>query len=360
MAAYPFLTIYLVPVAVLIGYRFGGAFHYLVPGIVFGLVPLIDWITGPNHRNPSPEMEASLLETKSFRFITWMAVPVQLTLMLWGAAVVASGRLTIAEAVGLTLSIGISGGVIGINVSHELIHRKGRWEPFLGRALLLGVMYLHWSLEHVFGHHRWVGTPRDPATARYGESLYRFLPRSIFGGFASAWVIEAGRLERRREALWGSHNRLLRYLAATTMFLASMGLLWGPIGVLYFVSQSATAIILLEIVNYIEHYGIRRRKISPNRYEPVQAVHSWNSAERLTNWLLFNLQRHSDHHARPQRRYQVLLHLDEAPQLPTGYAGMLLLALIPPLWFKVMDARLPAEMIRLSENEKLNSSSLAA
>jgi alkane 1-monooxygenase len=296
-------------------------------------------------RNPTeqaPDLPARVL----FRIATWLAVPVQLAVLLFMAWQATRPHATTIEIVGCVLSAGTAGGVVGITVAHELIHQPSSVDRFLGRVLLACISYLHWAIEHVAGHHRRVATRADPATARLGESLPRFLVRSIAGTYRSAWAIEAARLKRfgDRSPLG---NRVLRWSVVPVIVAAALGLALGPGASLFFFAQSLVAIVLLEIVNYIEHYGLERRQVAPDVYERVSPLHSWNASHRLTNALLFNLQRHSDHHVWPRRPYFALRHHDQSPQLPLGYAGMALLAMVPPLWRRVMDPRVAAHRARL-------------
>ena len=315
-------------------------------GVTFGLVPIVDVLMGVDSRNPreqAPGLPARVL----FRIATWLAVPVLLGFLFFMAWRVIQPAATAIEIVGGVLSAGIAGGVVGITVAHELIHRRSRVDRFLGGVLLASMSYPHWALEHVAGHHRLVATRADPATARLGESLPRFLVRSIVGSYRSAWAIEAARLKRfgDRSPLG---NRVLWCGAAPLIVAAAIGLALGPGAVLFFFAQSLVAIVLLEIVNYIEHYGLERRLVAPGAYERVSPLHSWNASHRLTNALLFNLQRHSDHHVWPGRPYFTLRHHDQSPQLPLGYAGMALLAVVPPLWRRVMDPRVAAHRARVA------------
>ena len=206
--------------------------------------------------------------------------------------------------------------------------------------MLATTCYLHWAIEHVRGHHRTVATPEDPATARRGESFYAFWPRTVIGGFRSAYQLERDRLARQGGGTGAFENAVH---ASVLIELAIIVALWWSFGfgaVLFFLAQSFVAVSLLESVNYLEHYGMERKRLPDGGYEKVLPAHSWNSGHRLTNYFLFNLQRHSDHHYRPNRRYQILRDFRESPQLPNGYAGMVLLTLVPPLWRKVMDKRL--------------------
>jgi alkane 1-monooxygenase len=229
------------------------------------------------------------------------------------------------------LSVGVSSGAVGITVAHELIHRPNRFERGLGVIILASVLYGHFRIEHVVGHHAKVATPRDPATARRGQSVYRFWVQSVAGGLADAWTIESRRRKRLGRSVVSPANRLIRYAGVSGVLGGLLGLAFGPEAIAYFILQGVVAFSLLEVVNYIEHYGLTRRWTG-DRYERVSPVHSWNSSRRLTNWFLVNLQRHSDHHFDPSRRYQLLRHIDESPQLPTGYGALVPLALIPGLW----------------------------
>jgi alkane 1-monooxygenase len=336
----PFFMIFLVPLSVVVGYALGGVFTFQTPVLVFGLIPVLDLIIGTYAKNPTPEQETAWKDAIPFRVITILCVPVQVSLVLWGAYAVSLGTMSTMETIGFAVSVGFSSGIMGINVSHELQHRVNlKLEPFLARIILWTVLYMHWAIEHIAGHHRNVATPTDPATARMGESFYAFWPRTVLGGMKSSWDIEAARLRRKGFKVMSVRNRIIRYDLAQAALVVAVWALFGTAAVGYLFLQSIVAFSLLEVVNYVEHYGLVRKEISEGKYEPVTFVHSWNSSNWLTNQFLFNLQRHSDHHYRPDRRYQILRHFDESPQLPTGYAGMLLLAFVPPLWRLVMDHR---------------------
>ena len=336
-----FGVVYLIPASVVLGYLLGGGFTFITPVFVFGVVPVLDAIIGKDLKNPAPGEEERLDADLRYRLLTWLCAPLQVAVVFWGAWVVSSGALSPLEMAGFIVSMGISSGVMGINVAHELTHRvNGRFETALAKIMLWTVFYIHWGLEHVVGHHRFVATPEDPSTARMGESFYRFLPRTVFGAFNSAWAFEAERVEKKGHPVWSRHNRVAAALAAYGALVVFVALVFGPWALLYFMLQAVVAFSLLEAVNYIEHYGLLRDRRPDGAYEPVAPVHSWNSSNWLTNRFLFNLQRHSDHHYRPGRRYQSLEHHEESPQLPTGYAGMILLALVPPLWKRVVDPKL--------------------
>jgi alkane 1-monooxygenase len=336
----PHLIGFVLPPIIVLSVWLGGAWTFLPLLVVYGVLPLADG--SPNPRNPTADAERDLSSNPWFRAIIWGWVPVQASLLAWVLATAASGRLSSLELLGLTLSTGVTTGGMGITFAHELIHRSGRTERWLGHVLLAMVGYMHFAIEHVHGHHRHVGTPRDPATARLGEPSYAFIARSVTGGVRSAWTIETARLGRQKRQSWSPYNRMLWYAAVQAALVGLVYGIAGRAGVLLFAGQAAVAVSLLEIINYIEHYGLFRREIAPGRYERVEACHSWNSSHRVSNWVLINLARHADHHLTASKRYPVLRTLDEAPQLPAGYSAMILLALVPPLWRRVMDPRVVA------------------
>ena len=338
--AYPFSIVYLVPVSIILGYLLGGIFTFLTPLFVFGIVPLLDLIVGVNTNNPPKGLEDKLEEKISFRVLTWLGAPFTIGFILWGGYIVQTNTLSLLEFIGITLSIGINSGVMGINISHELEHRVNKkFEPFLARVILSGTLYTHWSIEHVTGHHRFVATPEDPATAKYNQSFYSFWFQTVFGAFQSAWKFEQKKAKRNQSRVSILRNRVFHYILREIIIIFIFWWIFGLLGLLFFLLQSFIAITLLENINYLEHYSLFREKNENGRYERVQTYHSWNSSERITNWFLFNLQRHSDHHYKPGRRYQLLRHWENAPQLPTGYAGMVLVALIPPLFKRIMNPK---------------------
>lgn len=318
----------------------GGGAAWLPLAALFAGVALLDTLTPPNPAAFSRDETVALDGHPEFRLLTWAWVPVHIGFLLW--AVDAAQGLTGAEWWALAVGTGAIGGAIGITYAHELVHRASRGERALGDALLGLVSYPHFGLTHVHGHHRHVATPRDPATARLGEGLYPFLVRSVAGGLHEALAIEATRLSRAGRSAWHPANRCWRYSATMVAVYGAGAWLAGWNGVGFLALQSLMAVLLLETINYVEHYGLRRRELSPGRYEPVAAHHSWDSSHRVSNWLLMNLARHAEHHLVASRRYQALGTQRAAPQLPAGYGSMLLLATVPPLWRRVMDPRVAA------------------
>lgn len=345
MPVWGFALFYAFPLATALGPALGGAWFWLAPALAGGLVPLADLLLGQDLRNPAPEDEDRALAQRRWRWLLVPFVPLQLLSVAFACWYAGTQAMEASEWAALILSVGVVNGGLAINVAHELCHRPARLEQGLAKALWASVGYLHFHVEHRLGHHASVATPLDPATARLGEPVYAFWPRSIAGGFASAWQQERARLAA--QGLSGAHNLALWGLVLPPACAAAAGLLWGPGAAALFLGQAAAAILVLETVNYLEHYGLERRLVGPGRYERVGLAHSWNASQRLTNWLLLNLQRHSDHHANPGRRYPVLRAFEDAPQLPAGYGLMVLVALVPPLWHHLMDSRALAWRTRL-------------
>jgi alkane 1-monooxygenase len=307
------------------GHAYGQYWHAFL--VFFVIVPVLDLVLGRSLAPAAPEEMRRLEEGALFRFILHAWVPLQLGLIVWGAKLISEASLSPVNAVLLTLSVGLATGATGITIAHELGHKRPALDRFLSRLLLVTVSYGHFTVEHNRGHHVRVATPEDPASARYGEGFWRFLPRTLMGSFKDAY-----RMDR---------SEVTRVWAATFAVAATLGLAFGPLGVAFFFGQSAMAVMLLEAVNYIEHYGLERKKLADGRYERPAARHAWDANERLSNCFLVHLQRHADHHLNPMRPYAALQPQAESPKLPTGYAGMVPIALLPPLWFAVMNPRVP-------------------
>ncbi len=331
----------------MLGLALGGWWTWLAALETYLLFPILDSLVPEDRTNVAAEREGALSASWSHRLLTWSAVPVQVALLVWGGMFVASTEPMVWEKIGAVLAVGICGGAYGIVAAHELMHQR-RIERWLARILMGSVGYAHFCIEHLQGHHVHVATPHDPASAVRGQSLFSFLGQTVPGSWRSAWTIEVARLSRRGRPALHPANRMLQDGAATIILIAGAAALWGWWGVILFVGQCAVAILQLEAINYIEHYGLRRKEIAPGKYEPTDSRHSWNDSRRLTNWALFNLGRHTDHHNAAGRRYQILRHVDEAPQLPLGYAAMVIIAFVPPLWRRIMDPRVDKAMSELS------------
>ncbi len=316
-----------------------GGFWLLAPFLVFVLFPILDIAIGLDPSNPPDSVLKWLEQDRYYRWCTYVFIPIQYAGLVFACWMWGSGDLSVLESVFLAFSVGVVGG-IAINTAHELGHKRASSERWLSRIALAQTGYGHFFIEHNRGHHVRVATPEDPASSRLGESFWAFLPRTVAGSLRSAWGIEAARLDRLGKSHWGPHNDILTAWAMTVVLFAALAVAFGPVVLPYLLIQAVLGFSLLEVVNYLEHYGLLRQKKEDGRYERCRPEHSWNSNNVASNVLLYHLQRHSDHHANPTRRYQALRHVDEAPQLPTGYAGMIILAWVPPLWRRVMDQRL--------------------
>ena len=319
----------------------GGAGWWLGPLFAFVFVPVVDTLVGGNDANPPDSATEELESTRWYRAIIWAYIPAQYIGLFWAGYVISTRDMSVVDLVGYTLTIGILGGG-AINAAHELGHKREKLDRWLSRFALAQSAYGHFYVEHNRGHHRWVSTPEDPASSRLGESFYRFLPRTVIGSFRSAWKLEVTRLTNRKLPVWSRHNDVLVGLAITVVLFGAVIAAFGPIMVPVLIAQAIVGFSLLEIINYIEHYGLLRQKKPSGHYEACQPEHSWNANHVVSNLLLYQLQRHSDHHANPTRGYQTLRNFDDAPQLPAGYAGMILLATMPPLWRRMMDPRVAA------------------
>jgi alkane 1-monooxygenase len=314
---------------------FGGMW-FLGPVLVFGLFPLLDMAIGLDPTNPPDSVLKFLEQDRYYRWCTYVFIPIQYAGLAFACWMWSNGDLTVVESIGLMLTMAVVGG-IAINTAHELGHKRANSEKWLSRIALAQTGYGHFFIEHNRGHHVKVATPEDPASSRLGEGFWAFLPRTAIGSLRSAWGIEVSRLDRMGERHLSRHNDILTAWAMTVGLFAVLTIAFGWVVLPYLVAQAIIGFSLLEVVNYLEHYGLLRQKKEDGRYERCRPEHSWNSNNVASNVLLYHLQRHSDHHANPTRRYQALRHMEEAPQLPTGYAGMIVLAWFPPLWRRVMD-----------------------
>ena len=320
-----------------LGFELGGAWAYLT----LALTPLalcgLDLGLGFEPDRPAPP------EGLGYRAMPWLYIAAQIAVTVWAAVVIARVSTSLVAAIGLTISVGVTAGIFGILAAHEMVHRRVAAERGVGLMMLACVGYMHFRIAHIHGHHVRAATPDDPTSARRGESAYRFILRAVTGQVAEAWAFEAARLSRQGRPVFGVSNRMLLY-AAIELFICAGVAVFSPRALVFWLAQAALAIVLLELFNYIAHYGLARRPAPGGGYERMDARHSWNSSRRMNNWSLFNMGRHSDHHRRPTRSYQRLEPEPGAPELPSGYAGAILLSLVPPLWRKIMDPRVDVWM----------------
>ncbi len=339
-AALPFaLSLALIPLA-WVGALNGGWTVLLLPLATWALFSGLDAVLGVNTKNADPETDEDDLFCYKGITIAW--VPLQFVTvfaLIW--YVPQADHLNTVEKLALFFGVGVMTGTIGINYSHELMHQKNRLERGLADVLLAMVLYSHFRSEHLLVHHRYVATPRDPVTARYNEGFHRFYPRVLKQCLISAFRAEKDMLARKNLPWTDLSNPFFKYWALQGAMLVLAFLLGGWSGFGLFLMQAGVAIWQLELVNYVEHYGLTRKHLGDGKYEHVQPRHSWNAPFKASNWLLINLQRHSDHHYKPDRRFPLLQNYTEAdaPQLPYGYPVMTMAAMVPPLWRKVMNKR---------------------
>jgi alkane 1-monooxygenase len=317
------------------------ALWWMGPLWIFALMPLLDTVQGLDRTNPPEWATPGLEADRHYRIVLYSFLPLQMASFVWACWYISTHSLSAWSYVGLSLTIGLVGG-IAINTAHELGHKRARIERRLSKLALAQSGYGHFYVEHNRGHHIRVSTPEDPASARFGESFWAFWPRTVVGSLTSAWEIEVAALARKNRRWYSPRNNILNAWAMTVVLFAAAIAVFGTSIVPFLIIQAVFGFSLLEVVNYIEHYGLLRQKLPNGRYERCLPEHSWNADNIASNLVLYNLQRHSDHHANPMRRYQSLRHFDEAPQLPSGYAGMIGLAVVPPLWRRVMDPRVLA------------------
>lgn len=342
-----FLAAFILPVLVVMGYQLGGWWNYTTFIFVFGFLPIADKLIGKDRENITNDEIKTVGQDIFFSLLLYVWAVVQTVLLIWAIYIVSLNQQTTSEYVGFLMGVMIVTGGIGITVAHELGHKTNKIDRLVSQFLLAQVCYTHFYIEHNRGHHVRVATPEDPATSRQGETFYAFWWRTVIGSWLSAWELEAKSLERKGKKVVSLVNTMVVYSLITLTISVIITLIFSLLAnkliyqpTVFFLLQSILAFSLLEAVNYIEHYGIVRKKVNDNYYERVNPLHSWNANELLTNCFLFQLQRHSDHHAAATKPYQTLYHLDESPQLPAGYPTMILCALFPPIWFAVMDSRL--------------------
>lgn len=313
-----------------------GLFTWGGPLLVYVIIPCLDKVIGTDLSNP-PESAVAQLENDSYyRAIVYSYIPAQFATTIWGTWIAVTGDLATWEWIGLIFSVGAING-IAINTGHELGHKRESFDRWMAKLTLAPVAYGHFFVEHNRGHHKNVATPDDPASSKLGETFWAFLPRTMIGSLISAWKIEGERLGRQGKGVWTWENDNLQAWSLTLVLYAAMTVWLGWGALLFLGLQAFYGASLLEVINYIEHYGLLRQKGADGRHVRCEPQHSWNSNHIVTNLFLYQLQRHSDHHAHPTRSFQALRHFEHSPQLPSGYASMLMPAYLPFVWFRLMD-----------------------
>lgn len=308
--------------------------------IAWCLIPLLELFLKPNPANLSEAEEEMAKKNRWYDWLHYLVVPLQYICLYLFLSTWENNSYTVYETAGRIAVMGLLCGVFGINVGHELGHRANRLEQTLAKSLLLTSLYMHFFTEHNKGHHKRVATPDDPSSARYGEMLYLFYFRTIIFSYLSAWHIANGEARKKHKKALSIHNEMILFHIIQGGFIVLILVLFGWLVTIYYLIAAAIGIMLLETVNYIEHYGLQRKRMADGKYERAMPVHSWNSDHIIGRIFLFELSRHSDHHYLASRKYQILRHHNNSPQMPTGYPGMMILALIPPAWFYVMNRRI--------------------
>jgi alkane 1-monooxygenase len=338
--ALKYLTAYILPLTVAVSFTYSGAWVFLPLAYTFGFIPLAEWLMGIRFQKLNGLQLEVAQKDPLYDVLLYLMVPLQYGFLIWFGYSVSNLEPTSLTFWGRVSAYGLMCGVLGINVGHELGHRPKKWQQNLAKLLLSSSLYTHFFIEHNYGHHRNVATPQDPSSARLNEPLYFFWFRSVAGCYRNAWRLQRKMLLSAKASFWSLKNEMLWYQVFNLSLLFGVFLFFGFTALIGFLVAALTGILLLESVNYIEHYGLQRQLVSAKRYENTNVKHSWNSDHLIGRLVLFELSRHSDHHAHPHKKYQVLQSFAESPQMPTGYPGMILISLVPPVWFGLMNQRI--------------------
>lgn len=330
----------LIYVLALISFTNVGVWCWLTVIYAFVFVPILELLIQPKASNMSIAEEELAKDDPIYDYLLYLVVFIQMPTLFFFLYAFTTTTLQPIDIIGRILSMGILCGTFGINVGHELGHRKNKFEQNLAKLSLLSSLYMHFFIEHNRGHHKNVATYNDPSSARYNEMVYLFYFRTIFKSYQSAWHIANNEMRKKGGKSFSISNEMLLFQLIQIGFIALIYFIFGGLITLYFLAAAFIGIVLLETVNYIEHYGLSRKQIENDKYERAMPQHSWNSNHVLGRLLLFELSRHSDHHYLATRKYQILRHHDHSPQLPSGYPGSMLLALVPPLWFYIMNKKI--------------------
>lgn len=334
--AFKYTTPFIVYLLAWLSFTHTGWWCWLALLYAWVLIPLTELVLKPNAANMEAAEEEMAKKDRTYDYILYGIVLLQYPVLIFFLFAMQQPDLSTADIVARVLTMGLLCGTFGINVGHELGHRTNKIEQFMAKALLLTSLYMHFFIEHNKGHHKHVATPDDPSSAPYGQSLYAFWIRTITGTYSSAWAIAADDLKKQGLPALHWKNEMLQFQLLQLLVIIGIYFAFGGVITLYFIGAAITGILLLETVNYIEHYGLRRKQTADGKYERAMPAHSWNSNHVIGRLMLFELSRHSDHHYLASRKYQILRHHDNAPQMPTGYPGMMILSLFPPAWFYVM------------------------
>lgn len=340
-----YLTALSIPLSVIIGLQLKDFWVYLTPVYTFVFIPILEMLLPQDGSNFSEEEVSSRKMSRLFDWMLYLNIPILYGILYYAIVLVSSEPLATYEYIGITISVGMMLGSNGINVGHEIGHRQASNERFLGKVLLMPALYMHFYIEHNFGHHKHAATKEDPATARYGQHVYAFWFTSVTRQYISAWKIQLDLLKKYKKSFYSFKNDMFWSIIIQGGYLITVFWLFGIAALVFTACAAITGFLLLETVNYIEHYGLLRLKSASGKYERVKEVHSWNSDHVVGRIMLYELTRHSDHHYRASKKYQLLQTHEESPQLPYGYPTSMVIALIPPLWFYIMNKRVPKEMV---------------
>jgi len=339
-----YLASFTLPLSAAISLYFLGYWSYFTPFYAFVIIPVLELLLPQDSSNLGKNERELKKHSALFDWLLYLNVPLVYGLLIYALWFVSFQSITSFEIIGLTFSIGIVLGTNGINVGHELGHRIKTKERYLGKLLLLPSLYMHFYIEHNFGHHMHAATPEDPATAKYKQTVYSFWITSVIRQYINAWKLQRKLLKQQNAPLLSPKNDMFWYVIIQLTYLMVIFLIFGQVGLLFAIGAAFVGFLLLETVNYIEHYGLLRKKLASGRYERVQEVHSWNSNHVVGRIVLYELTRHSDHHYKSSKKYQTLDYHEISPQMPYGYPTSMVISFFPPLWFKLMNPRIPETM----------------
>lgn len=348
MSDLKYLFAYTVPLAALVSVLSNGVLTFTAPIYTFIFIPFIEIILADFDQKYTASQKENRLNNFFFDLLLYLNIPIVFGILGYGLILLSTTTYTTVEYVGIILSLGILLATNAINVAHELGHRKTQFERSLSKLLLMPCLYMHFYLEHNFGHHKNVATPLDPATSKLNQTVYHFWIISVIQQYRNAWNIQFKLLQQQNRAFFSIKNDMLWYSLIQPAYLFSIYFFLGSFALAVAIMVGVISFLFLETINYIEHYGLQRKKLPSGRYERVQPHHSWNSNHYIGRIVLYELTRHSDHHFKAAKKYQVLENITDSPQLPFGYPSSILLAFVPPIWFRLMNPRVPKEQINFA------------
>ena len=345
-----YLMAYSIPLTAIFGFYMGGYWLLTTPIYIFLIIPIIEHLLTFLKIDDLEKGRINKSTHRIFDLMLYINIPLVYGILIYALIFLRNKDLFSVEFFTSILTVGLLVGTNGINVAHELCHRSKKYEKFLGKFLLIPSLYMHFYLEHIFGHHLNVATKEDPVTAKYNQPLYSFWISAIKGEILSAIEIQKKRLDKNNLSFFSVYNDMFWYSIIQSLYILIVFAFFNLQGIIFVLSVAMISILIFECVNYIEHYGLLRKKLSNGRYERVTDMHSWNSNHILGRIVLYELTRHSDHHRISVTKYQNLKSIDKSPQLAFGYPTSILLSFIPVLWFKIMNPRIPKQMFQTETN----------